>query len=81
MENGKETTFAGHNYKADYKYKVTSGQKANGENQLKEVRVEGDEWEPLIGIIFDIGITWYKVGKGKHLKMVSPFEKGHEPEI
>jgi len=74
-----ETTFTGHNYKADYKYKVTSGQKANGEIQMKEIRVEGDEWEPLLEINFNILTDSYKMGKEKHLKMVSPYESGYEP--
>jgi hypothetical protein len=76
-----ETTFAGHNYKADYKYKVTTGQKANGEIQMKEIRVEGDEWEPLLDINFNILIDSYMIGKQKNLKMVSPFISGHEPEV
>jgi hypothetical protein len=76
-----ETTFAGHNYKADYKYKVTTGQKANGEIQMKEIRVEGDEWESLLEINFSILVDSYMMGKEKHLKMVSPFVSGHEPEV
>jgi len=76
-----ETTFAGHNYKADYKYKVTTGQKANGEIQTKEIRVEGDEWEPLLEISFNILIDAYTMGKQKNLKMVSPFVSGHEPNV
>jgi hypothetical protein len=76
-----ENTFVGHNYKADYKYKVTSGQKANGEIQMKEIRVEGDEWEPLLEINFSILLDSYAMGKRKHLKRVSPYQSGHEPEI
>jgi len=76
-----ENTFVGHNYKADYKYKVTTGQKANGEIQMKEVRCEGDEWEPLLEISFSILLDSYKMGKEKHLKMVTPYENGHEPEV
>ncbi len=74
-----ESTFVGHNYHADYKYKVTTGQKANGEIQVKEIRVEGDEWEPLLEINFNILVDSYNMGKEKHLKMVSPFESGYEP--
>ena len=78
--SGKESTFVGHNYKADYKFKITQGQKANGEIQLKEVRVMGDELEGLIEVSFDVLIGCYKTGKEKHLKMVSPYEDGHEPK-
>ena len=54
MPLNNETTFSGHNYKADYKYKVTTGLKANGEVQIKEIRSEGDDWEPLLEINFSI---------------------------
>jgi hypothetical protein len=74
-------TFSGHNYKADYKYKLTTGQKADGSLQLKEERIEGDEWEPLLEITFSIMADWYAMGKRKHLKMVSPYEQDHEPEV
>ena len=73
MPLNNETTFSGHNYKADYKYKVTTGLKANGE--------EGDDWEPLLEINFSILLDSYEMGKKKHLKMVSPYEKDHEPEV
>ena len=76
-----ETTFSGHNYNADYKYKVTTGLKANGEVQIKEIRSEGDDWEPLLEINFSILLDSYEMGKRKHLKMVSPYENGHEPEV
>ena len=81
MSGNESSTFAGHNYKADYKYKVTMGQKADGSVQLKEIRVQGDEWEPLVGLTFDILGNTYATGKKKHLKMVSPYENGHEPEL
>ena len=68
-----ETTFSGHNYKADYKYKVTTGLKANGEVQIKEIRSEGDDWEPLLEINFSILLDSYEMGKRKHLKMVTPY--------
>ena len=77
----KNNTFAGHNYKADYKYKVTTGEKADGAIQIKEVRVQGDEYEPLITINLDIIMDTYKIGKEKGLKMVSPYEKGHDPTL
>jgi hypothetical protein len=81
MPLNNETTFSGHNYKADYKYKVTTGLKANGEVQIKEIRSEGDDWEPLLEINFSILLDSYEMGKKKHLKMVSPYENDHEPEI
>mgnify|MGYP001181888478 FL=1 len=81
MPLNNETTFSGHNYKADYKYKVTTGLKANGEVQIKEIRSEGEDWEPLLEINFSILLDSYEMGKRKHLKMVSPYEKDHEPEV
>lgn len=80
MDN-KDSTFAGHNYKAEYKFKSTIGMKANGEVQIKEVKTSGDEAEQVVEVSFDIFINTYKTGKSKHLKMVSPFEKGYEPEF
>ena len=77
---GKETTFMGHNYKADYKFKITQGQKANGEVQLKEARVMSDEIEGLIEVSFSVLVDWYKAGKEKHIKVVSPYEDDHEPQ-
>jgi len=77
---GPESTFVGHNYNADYKFKITQGQKANGEVQLKEVRVMSDVLEGLIEVSFDVLGTWYKTGKEKHIKVVSPYEDGYEPK-
>ena len=79
MLGDKETQFAGHNYKADYKYKVTTGEKADGAIQIKEVRVQGDEYEALIGINLDIIRDVYAMAKERGMKVVSPYEKGHEP--
>jgi len=80
MSQSKEITFAGHNYKADYKFKITQGQKANGEVQLKEARVMSDEIDGLIDISFDVLTDWYKAGKEKHIKVVSPYEDGYDPK-
>ncbi len=76
-----ENTFSGHNYKADYKFKVTQGQKADGAIQLKEARVMSDEVEGLLDTSFEILENWWKIGKRKNLKIVSPYEKGHEPNV
>lgn len=81
MTDGKESIFAGHNYKADYKYKIITGQKADGSSQLKEERMEGDEWEPLLGIGLKILEDWYALYKSKHIKVVSPYEKGFDPTV
>lgn len=78
--SAKETTFAGHNYKADYKFKITQGQKANGEVQLKESRVMSDEIDGLIEVSFNVLTDWYHAGKEKHIKVVSPYEDGYEPK-
>jgi len=77
----KVSSFGGHNYKADFRFKLTSGMKANGENQLKELTVRSDESEGLMEQLLDIQENWYKAGKKRHLKMVSPYEDGHEPTI
>ncbi len=77
----KETTFAGHNYYADYKFTITSGMKADGSNQLKEEKLRSNEREGLIETGFDILEDWYAAGKKRHLKMVSPYEDGHEPKL
>ena len=79
MSEPNTNTFAGHNYKADYKFKTTIAQKANGQLQIKEVSVRSDEYEPLPVTVLDIFIDTYKTGKEKGLDMVSPFIKGHEP--
>ncbi len=70
----EEKTFTGQNYKADYKFKVTQGQKANGELQLKELKVQSDEIEGLLETSFTILEDWYKIGSGKKLRVVSPYE-------
>ena len=79
MSGDNGTQFAGHNYKADYKYKVTTGEKADGAIQIKEVRVQGDEYEPLITINLDIIKDTYALAKSRGMKVVSPYEKDHEP--
>ncbi|KKN08639.1 hypothetical protein LCGC14_1054800 [marine sediment metagenome] len=77
----EESTFGGHNYHADYRFKLTSGMKADGSSQLKELTVRSDVREGLIDIIFEIKKDWYITGKKKHFKMVSPWEDGYEPTI
>ena len=79
MSTDQTKTFAGHNYKADYKFKITTGQKADGSIQLKEQRIEGDEWEPLLEIGLKQLKDWYKLYKSQGIKVVSPYEKDHEP--
>lgn len=81
MNEDKNITFAGHNYKGDYKFKITHGLKADGYDQLKELRVMSDESEGLLDISFDLLEDWYAKGKQKHIKMVSPYEKGFEPNV
>ena len=77
--SGNESTFVGHNYKADYKFKITQRQKANGEIQLEEARVMSDEIEGLLEVSFDLLVDWYNLGKSKNIRVVSPYEKGSEP--
>jgi len=79
-KNGS-TTFTGHNYYADYKFKLTSGMKADGSNQLKEATLRSNEKDGLIDTQFDLLEDWYATGKKRHLKMVSPYEDGHEPKL
>ncbi len=81
MSGENNTQFAGHNYKADYKYKVTTGEKADGAIQIKEVRVQGDEYEALISINLDIIRDTYAMAKSRGMKVVSPYEAGHEPTV
>jgi len=61
----EQNTFGGHNYKADYRFKLTSGMKANGENQMKELTVRADEKDGLMEIVFELTEDWYKTGKKK----------------
>ncbi len=79
--SGNEKTIAVHNYKADYQHKITTGQKANGELQLKELRTYGDEIEGLMDINLDEIKKWYSYCKKRHFKAVSPYEDGYEPSI
>lgn len=81
MSGENNTQFAGHNYKADYKYKVTTGEKADGSIQIKEVKVQGDEYEALISINLDIIRDTYAMAKSRKMKVVSPYEAGHEPAV
>ncbi len=77
----KTITFAGHNYKADYKYKFKQGQKADGSLQLKEETVMSDEVDGLLEVAFDLLEDWYNKAKIKHIKAVSPYEDGYEPKL
>ena len=79
MSENKDITFAGHNYKADYKFKITTGQKADGAIQTKEVKTQGDEYEPLIALNLDMHRDTYAMGKERGYNMVSPYVKGREP--
>ena len=74
-------TFTGHNYYADYMFKLTSGMKADGSNQLKEATLRSNTRDGLIETMFDIEEDWYATGKKRHLKMVSPYEDGYEPKL
>jgi len=76
-ENTK--TFTGHNFKADYRFTIKQHQKANGEIQLEELTVRAEDENTLINTSFDRMIQWWKVGKEKRVKLVSPFEAGYEP--
>lgn len=78
---GEEKTFVAHNYKADFENSVTQGQKANGEIQIKEVKTKSDVLEGLLERNLNLIIDWYTLCKKKHIKAVSPYEKGHEPNV
>lgn len=76
----KEQKFTYHNFYADYQYTAAYKQKANGEVQLGELKVKLNDENQLVDKTFDTMIKLYKTGKSKGLKMLSPFEKGREPE-
>ncbi len=61
-----------HNYRNDYKYNYEAGQKANGEWQIKSIKIRSDEnallHQTLAQIASDIGDAM----KEKGHKMVKP---------
>ena len=79
MEN--EKTVVQYNSKSEYTNKRTYGQKANGDLQLKEVTIRADSPDNLTEMGLDSVIEFWKMCKEKHLKVVSPFEIGHEPAV
>ncbi len=79
MAQDPSSTFTGHNFKSDYKFKVTQRQKANGEIQLEELSVRADEKEVVLETAFELLKKWYILGREKNIRLVSPYEKGYEP--
>ncbi len=74
-----DKTFTIYNSKSGWRAKVTQGLKANGENQLKEVRIEADEPDGLILLGINLIIDWDKMCTEKGISHVSPYVKGREP--
>ena len=81
MSENKPMNFGGHNYYADYKYKVKVRQKANGELQIEEIGVSSDEVGGLILTELTLVEDTYKFGREKGLNMLSPYIKGKEPNV
>jgi len=80
MGEENDKVFTIYNSKIGWRARVAQGLKANGENQLKEVRVEADEIDGLIEQGIDIIINWDKICTTKGIKHVSPWVNGKEPK-
>lgn len=76
-----EKSFVIYNSKSGWRAKITQGLKANGENQLKEVRIEADEPEGLILVGINLIIDWDKMCTEKGINHVSPYVGGKPPNV
>jgi|FLOH01.1.fsa_nt_gi hypothetical protein len=79
-EDKKDSSFVIYNSKSGWKAKVAQGLKANGENQLKEVRVEADTLEGLVEQGINLIVDWDRMCTEKGIAHVSPYIKGREPK-
>jgi len=75
----EEKKFVGNNFYLDYIFSLTQRQKANGEIQVEEIKVRGNEKDTVLEATFDILAKWYIIGKKKNIRVLSPYESGHEP--
>ena len=77
----KDKTFTIYNSKSGWRAKVTQGLKANGENQLKEARIEADEIDGLVTQGLDLLVDWDKQCTDRHIKHVNMYEDGFRPDV
>ncbi len=76
---GGDKSFVIYNSKSGWRTKITQGLKANGENQLKEVRIEADDIEGTVEQGINEIINWDRICTEKGIKHVSPWVAGREP--
>lgn len=82
MSDENETKIVQYNYKADYQHTRKIKQKASGELYMTESTVRADD-EPaaILELALDSFVDFPKICKKKHLRYVTPYEKGYEPEV
>lgn len=80
MSTKEDKSFVIYNSKSGWKAKVSQGLKANGENQLKEVRVEADDLVGLVEQGINLIVDWDKMCTERGIAHVSPYVKGREPK-
>jgi len=61
-----------HNYKNEYKFNYELGQKANGEYQIKSVKIRSDIEDQLSGLLANKVKEIEKAMEDKGFKMVKP---------
>ncbi len=61
-----------HNYKNEYKFNYELGQKANGEYQIKSVKIRSDIEDQLSGLMANKVKEIEKAMEDKGFKMVKP---------
>lgn len=80
MSQDNDKSFMIYNSKSDWRAKVTQGLKANGENQLKEVKIQSDTIDGLLEQGLQIIVDWDRMCTEKGVAHVSPYVKGKEPK-
>lgn len=81
MSGEGDKSFVIYNSKSGWKAKVAQGLKANGQNQLKEVRVEADTLEGLVEQGINLIIDWDRMCTEKGINHVSPYVNGTPPNV
>jgi hypothetical protein len=81
MDSNQDKSVMQYNSKSEYTNKRTWGQKANGEIQLKECTIRSDSSDGLTELGLDSIEEFYKMCKERNIKVVSPYETGHEPSV
>lgn len=79
MEQGKESSFEGRNYRNDYRHKTKIKQSAKGSVYISEITVASDDPDGLPELTVKQLTDTYRTLAKNHINRISPFETGYEP--